>query len=330
MSWFSLSVPNPFKFLKQEDEAEGEEEEHHETPAAAELTQIISRELWGAASFLALPSSSNTLAGIRSDLAEIGNGFKAGLFRLCALLNSHPHEIGGGGTVTEGVLEFARDVSARPESWLDFPLALSDDFEMSDAQREHASVVECLTPSFAALRIKLCSHMSEGYFWKIYFLLLQPLLNEHDSEILLNPQITEARSIVKQQLKHTNMEVQRFEADCSSLEVGGKRISIQEESNEDKEYEVMAETTISSQRWSVHSEENVDEWSEDECSEMSASVNDNKQESNKEDVSFSDLEINNDGGGNEFGKIVGSRSQIAIGICGGCIGDPEDCGLTWS
>eukprot|EP00268_Persea_americana_P064118 TRINITY_DN8403_c0_g1_i9.p1 TRINITY_DN8403_c0_g1~~TRINITY_DN8403_c0_g1_i9.p1 ORF type:complete len:104 (-),score=15.23 TRINITY_DN8403_c0_g1_i9:120-431(-) len=62
------------------------------------------------------------------------------------------------------------------------------DFEMSDAQREHASVVECLTPSFAALRIKLCSHMSEGYFWKIYFLLLQPLLNEHDSEILLNPQ----------------------------------------------------------------------------------------------------------------------------------------------
>lgn len=123
-------------------------------------------------------------------------------------------------------------------------------------------------------------------------------------------QITEARSIVKQQLKHTNMEVQRFEADCSSLEVGGKRISIQEESNEDKEYEVMAETTISSQRWSVHSEENVDEWSEDECSEMSASVNDNKQESNKEDVSFSDLEINNDGGGNEFGKIVGSRSQV--------------------
>eukprot|EP00268_Persea_americana_P064115 TRINITY_DN8403_c0_g1_i4.p1 TRINITY_DN8403_c0_g1~~TRINITY_DN8403_c0_g1_i4.p1 ORF type:complete len:168 (-),score=42.29 TRINITY_DN8403_c0_g1_i4:171-674(-) len=106
------------------------------------------------------------------------------------------------------------------------------------------------------------------------------------------------------------MEVQRFEADCSSLEVGGKRISIQEESNEDKEYEVMAETTISSQRWSVHSEENVDEWSEDECSEMSASVNDNKQESNKEDVSFSDLEINNDGGGNEFGKIVGSRSQV--------------------
>lgn len=48
-------------------------------------------------------------------------------------------------------------------------------------------------------------------------------------------QITEARSIVMQQLQHTNMEVQRFEADCSSLEVGGKRISIHKESNEDKE-----------------------------------------------------------------------------------------------
>lgn len=50
--------------------------------------------------------------------------------------------------------------------------------------------------------------------------------------------------------------------------------------------------------------------SEDECSEMSTSVNDNKQESNKEDVLFSDLEINNDDGRNEFGKIVGSRSQV--------------------
>ncbi|KAL5988282.1 hypothetical protein ACLOJK_036045 [Asimina triloba] len=63
------------------------------------------------------------------------------------------------------------------------------DFDMSDAQQEHALAVERLAPRLAALRIELCpSHMSEGCFWKIYFVLLHSRLSKHDAELLLTPQ----------------------------------------------------------------------------------------------------------------------------------------------
>lgn len=68
--------------------------------------------------------------------------------------------------------------------------ALSD-FELSDAQQEHALAVERLTPSLAALRIEFCpGHMSESHFWKIYFVLLHPRLNKHDAELLSTPQVS--------------------------------------------------------------------------------------------------------------------------------------------
>lgn len=64
------------------------------------------------------------------------------------------------------------------------------DFDMSDAQQEHALAVERLAPRLAALRIELCpSHMSEGCFWKIYFVLLHPRLSKHDAELLSTPQV---------------------------------------------------------------------------------------------------------------------------------------------
>lgn len=55
---------------------------------------------------------------------------------------------------------------------------------MSDAQREHASAVQRLAPSLAALRVKLQSDMSEEQFWIVYFILLLPRLSEHDVELL--------------------------------------------------------------------------------------------------------------------------------------------------
>lgn len=55
---------------------------------------------------------------------------------------------------------------------------------MSDVQKEHASTVEHLAPSLAALRLKLQSYMSEEQFWIIYFILLLPRLSEHDFELL--------------------------------------------------------------------------------------------------------------------------------------------------
>jgi len=61
---------------------------------------------------------------------------------------------------------------------------------MSDAQQEHALAVEHLAPRLAALRIELCpGYMSEGCFWKIYFVLLHPRLSKHDAELLSTPQV---------------------------------------------------------------------------------------------------------------------------------------------
>lgn len=62
---------------------------------------------------------------------------------------------------------------------------------MSNAQCKHAMAVERLAPRLAALRIELCpAHMSEGYFWKVYFVLLHSRLNKHDDELLSTPQVS--------------------------------------------------------------------------------------------------------------------------------------------
>lgn len=65
------------------------------------------------------------------------------------------------------------------------------DFDMSDAQQDHAAVIERIAPRLAALRIELCPcHMSEGYFWKVYFVLLHSRLHKQDAGILSTPQVS--------------------------------------------------------------------------------------------------------------------------------------------
>lgn len=70
------------------------------------------------------------------------------------------------------------------------PLLVSD-FDMSDAQKEHALAIQHLAPRLAALRIELCPcHMSENYFWKVYFVLLHSRLHKQDAEILSTTQVS--------------------------------------------------------------------------------------------------------------------------------------------
>eukprot|EP00258_Populus_trichocarpa_P011309 XP_002320007.3 uncharacterized protein LOC7497303 [Populus trichocarpa] len=164
------------------------------------------------------------IAGIRSDFAEIGGRFKSGITKLSSnktvseftkiasnllQLGSESDEIGTTASavgVTEEVVGFARDVAMHPETWLDFPLPDVqgfEDFDMSDAQQEHALAVEHLAPRLAALRIELCpGYMSEGCFWKIYFVLLHPRLSKHDAELLSTPQIVEARAMLSHELQN--------------------------------------------------------------------------------------------------------------------------------
>ncbi|GJZ20579.1 putative BSD domain-containing protein [Tanacetum coccineum] len=86
-------------------------------------------------------------------------------------------------------------------------------FEMSDTQWNHATLVEHLVPRLAALRIEFCPiHMSESYFWKVYFVLLHPRLNKHDADLLSTPQIVAARTMWMKELHmQTKPEPEYFE-----------------------------------------------------------------------------------------------------------------------
>lgn len=144
----------------------------------SELTKTLTRQFWGVASFLAPPptsprhdqiSDSNSrepsdeapfdesspeessdpvgIAGIRSDLSEIGGKFKTGISKLSNnmavseitkiasnfLQFGSEHEtvdynlVGGAVGVTEEVMAFVRNIAMHPETWLDFPLVDDED-----------------------------------------------------------------------------------------------------------------------------------------------------------------------------------------------------------
>ncbi|XP_044979841.1 uncharacterized protein LOC123447313 [Hordeum vulgare subsp. vulgare] len=229
---------------------EGEDPGQPNTPSRgvkddiSELTETLTRRLWGVASFLAPPPpppdsespgaapaeadgeggdvDGDGIAGIRSDLAEIGGRVRSGISMLQSNLavaeiskiassllpfgEEEPDEgepVAGG---TEEVLVFVKHMSTRPETWLDFPLFISeryaDDFELSNAQYVHALSMEHLVPTLSDLKVQICStDMSEACFWKIYFVLLHSKLNKQDAELLSTPQILEAREELLQSLQ---------------------------------------------------------------------------------------------------------------------------------
>ncbi|KAI4327323.1 hypothetical protein L6164_019798 [Bauhinia variegata] len=184
-------------------------------------------------------SDEAIVAGIRSDFAEISGKFKSGISKLStnktvseftkiasnflqfgseAERPLEEYELDGVVGVTEEVVAFARNIAMHPETWLDFPLSDDsdyDDFDMSDTQQEHALVVERLAPRLAALRMDLCpGYMSDGCFWKIYFVLLHPRLNKQDADLLSTPQIVEARGMLAHKLDERSEE--RQEGDTSA------------------------------------------------------------------------------------------------------------------
>ncbi|GLT62947.1 hypothetical protein SLA2020_355480 [Shorea laevis] len=156
-------------------------------------------------------------AGIRSDFVDIGGKLSkmaSDYFPFGSRENGEGNEEGNEEEeneefsavgITDEVLAFASNIARHPETWLDFPLDPDedlDDFIMSDAQREHAMIIQHLSPRLAALRIELCPcHMSESYFWKVYFVLLHSRLDKEDAEVLSTPQIIEARAMWMKELQ---------------------------------------------------------------------------------------------------------------------------------
>jgi hypothetical protein len=236
--------------------------------------------------------------------------------------------------LTDEVRIFAASISQHPGTWLDFPLDDGDDedFDMSDVQQEHALAVERLTPNLASLRLELCpDYMSDGQFWKIYFVLLHPQLSKEDALLLTTPQILEARALLSEESQKRNKaksihagrslgspernillmpQEQNFEhfppvADSSEKAESFKSVSLETmepliANNSEGDYHNSSQRDLSNHVASTedveHDDEDadVDNWLQEEPGKNDASVYTATGLSNEEDVSFSDLEDDDD------------------------------------
>ncbi|CAA7407551.1 unnamed protein product [Spirodela intermedia] len=246
--------------------------------------------------------SARAIVGVRSDLAEIGGGFRTGLAALSSLLGNSPEKDSRDGGdrrrisdgdraprvvgITEEVLKFVDFLSGRPEEWIQCPVPLDGHFEISDPRRKHIAAVERLVPGLASLRARLCpSHISEGTFWKIYLFLLHPKLGDHDSELLSTPKIVEEMDRALQDLR--NRIIRRLEisrADDASPPAIGRTCEI-EEVDESPATAAAAAANPETTSW-VNSIErgDVEQWLED------VEVISRKQPESEEEPLLSDFE----------------------------------------
>ncbi|MBA0551770.1 hypothetical protein Golob_022636, partial [Gossypium lobatum] len=330
-------------------------------------------------------SDEALIAGIRSDLSEIGGRFKTGISKLSNNINVseftkiasnflqfgsegegvETYESGIAVGVTEEVVALARDLAMHPETWLDFPVPDDDgfdDFDMSDEQQEHALAVERLAPRLAALRIELCpGYMSEGCFWKIYFVLLLPRLNKQDAELLATSQIVEARAMLMQGIQnrskakmeeHSESGTSNIKADLPheeflsvpspaqskptpfnesgneaadtavAVEVATEKHPVQTtemqvvdksviEEEPKKEVKHQHSTSASSGVSIEKFEDDADDWLKEETSEAVGTSATTIPLGNDEDVSFSDLEDDDDDMPINYKKVTSGSDSSA-------------------
>nr|XP_023927642.1 uncharacterized protein LOC112039033 [Quercus suber]POE91654.1 hypothetical protein CFP56_18606 [Quercus suber] len=294
-------------------------------------------------------SQSQALVGIRNDLVEIGGSLKSRLSLLSSakavseisklasnllLFENNEEEeeeeeeeeafrqdeddddVPG---VTDDVLDFVSEISTRPELWTDFPLPLdNNDFNMSDVQKEHASTVEHLAPSLAALRLKLQSYMSEEQFWIIYFILLLPRLSEHDFELLSTSKILEARDVLLQKLQK-NAQLENENSKTLDRSQDSSKVSKPQGENMQSDLKVDS-TDIRRAEVATDDEGNTEKWLEEEDIETGTSVHaQNKveqEEDHEEDVTFSDLEDDDNDLSNRLSCL--SLKQQKEGHSNGC------------
>ncbi|XP_004287278.1 PREDICTED: uncharacterized protein LOC101309188 [Fragaria vesca subsp. vesca] len=275
------------------------------------LSQTLTRQLRGVATFLAPPPPSSSssdspppslaLLGVRNDLAEFGGSLKtglsllsvAGISKLASNLLPVRNRDGGGSVpgITDEILGFVAEISKLPDCWTGFPIPLDHhDFSMSSAQREHASAVEELVPEFVELRVRVCGSMSKDQFWMIYFLLLLPRINADDFELLSTPKIVEARDALLHKLqKDTQVSeestLDSTEKDTLVEKTQGEKVSSLEKKD-------LTEIVNTAERLRIDDEESTEQWSEEASISSGTFVDDPKKLEHEDDISFSDLEGN--------------------------------------
>ncbi|XP_022729177.1 uncharacterized protein LOC111284648 [Durio zibethinus] len=254
-----------------------------------------------------------SLVGIRNDLAEIGGSFKSGLSLLSSnkavteisrfassflqFPNNDDHadhdededddDDDGVPGITEEVVEFVTEISNRPEFWIDFPLSLNNDFKMSETQKEHAENIEHLVPSFEALKVNLQHNIGDERFWMIYFILLLPRLNDHDFELLATPEVVETRDSLLQKLQNNKSAQIESSSPDASQESG--KVSETKRENVSPE-EKLSEIVNAVEGSEIAVEEKAEQWLEEADISSGSSLSVKKNRVPEEDVSFSDLE----------------------------------------
>ncbi|XP_075475015.1 uncharacterized protein LOC142505792 [Primulina tabacum] len=298
--------------------------------AASGVKDDLSAVFRGVAAFLApregssssavSSSSSDTIAGIKNDLAEIQGSFKSGLSLISSKLTSNLLQFQGqlndddddevedededAVGITEEVVDFARKLSTRPELWIDFPLSLADDFDMSDYQRDHAANIDYLVPELVTLRQKISGQISEGKFWIIYFILLFPRLSEDDLKLLSAPQVVEARETLLKKLQNKSNTMQEKSENHSRNPESNHDIDkghILEGDVSDMQHKSTSSEIITANKPldNMAPEHNISEEERGSCTSVDA-----RKQSENEDISFSDLEDDED----DLSKnILGSR-----------------------
>ncbi|KAI3722708.1 hypothetical protein L2E82_33750 [Cichorium intybus] len=267
-------------------------------------------------------SAPEAISGIRRDFAEIGGKFRSGISKLSNNIDvseitkmasnflqlesededydSTDGDGDGAVGVTDDVVAFARDIALHPETWLDFPLPDDEDFHLSNAQQDHALAVEHLAPRLSALKIELCpSYMTENCFWKIYFVLLHPRLEHHAAKLLSTPKIVRARALLTHELKNRQLknEVRRSNSSENTANSVPESVLLETVKHpiESDEIKIVDKSVIQEETHDPtkgKDEDEADEWLKEESSEVTISIQ------NNEDISFSDLEDDDDDDGN--------------------------------
>ncbi|KAK7292042.1 hypothetical protein RIF29_07672 [Crotalaria pallida] len=265
-------------------------------------------------------SPSQALTGIKNDLVEIGGSLKSSL----SLLSSNKavtgiskfasqllqrdgdrRQVDAVPGITEEVVCFVKDISARPECWTQFPLPLHNvDFSMSNSQREHALAMERLVPEFVALRTNLCSYMNVEKFWIIYFLLILPRLNQHDFEHLSTPKIVEARDMLLLKLgERKHLQTEECQNPRTMDTYQETRDDSERESISSEQNHILTDITNAVKGLEVDDTSGTEKWLEDTDIDATSMTSCTKLQ-HEEDVSFSDLD---DDGSYSSDRLSGLR-----------------------
>jgi len=124
--------------------------------------------------------------------------------------------------VTKELLEYVDQLCTHPETWVEFPSSVAKDavqLELTQAQQLHRDAVVGSVPQLGQLEQTLCSdQLSPGFFWLVYFVLVNKMLSTHPcSELLFTAELASMRKLLLSDA--TTPDVESASSSRNSVEV---------------------------------------------------------------------------------------------------------------